>query len=107
MPEVLTEHKPPDTGTVKFCAGCGRNDRFTVLRERHFAGGEICTGEIVTLEYALVDPERARLERLVIKAAKKWYAQAIEHDFDLYPEERGMADVVKILIEFESQQIKK
>lgn len=51
--------------------------------------------------------ERARLERLVIEAAKKWYAQAVEHDFDLYPEEQGMADVVKILIDFESQQIKK
>lgn len=113
MPEVLTEYKPPDNGTVKFCTGCGRNDRFTVLRERHFAGGALCEGQIVTLEYALTNPERSRLEREVIEAskairaaAKKSYAMPTTEYREVVERFNNATDA---LIEFEAnqQQIKK
>jgi hypothetical protein len=76
MSEVLTrvdegekQIAPPHTRFVRFCVACGRNDRFTLLRERHFSGGGLCGGLIVTLEYTLVNSEHERLRAAVVDAA--------------------------------------
>lgn len=105
--EVLTEHQPPQVGVVRFCKGCGRNDRTTSLKDVHFAGSKLCTGEIATLEYVLVDLERSRLEKAVIEAAKKWVG--FYNGSSEFFSDTKLADEINALIEFESnqQQVKK
>ena len=83
-------HKPPDNGFVRFCPKCGRNDRIGNLRERHFAGGELCPGEIVTLEYALVNSEHQRLKDAVAETAKIW--KRITHELATSFTEQSKSD---------------
>lgn len=45
------ERKPPETWTMKFCRGCGRDDLQIPLGPRHFSGGKLCAGKIVTVRY--------------------------------------------------------
>jgi hypothetical protein len=45
--------QPPTTVEMLWCPVCGRDDRATYLRERHFALGAICPGKPVKIIYKL------------------------------------------------------
>lgn len=101
-PETCTEHQEYQAGQASSADLCraaqAHYDKVsTAAHEWHSAIPK-------AIDAYYPNPERARLEREVIEAAKKWYAQAVEHDFDLYPEEQVIANAVKALIAFEESR---
>jgi hypothetical protein len=80
--------KPPDVGIVRFCPRCGRNDRVGTLGDRHWAGGALCDGVIVTLEYKLAQPadaEHQRLQAAVVEACSAYCASVLDMEENGWP----------------------
>jgi len=52
QPEL--ERQPPATMQIRYCQTCGRDDRVSSFKDRHYSRGELCVGVPATLTYALL-----------------------------------------------------
>jgi hypothetical protein len=45
---------PPPTVSMRWCHKCGRDDRFTMMKDKHYTGGKRCAGTPVTVTYVWI-----------------------------------------------------